>query len=263
VVIAIRVGLTPPRPFRYLTDVNRSWLRIAHRGASGTAPEHSRPAFECALAVGVDMIELDVQLSRDGELVVIHDHDLQRTTTGSGLVRDQDFQAIVALDAGSWFAPRFAGERVLNLGQVIQLVSGRARLNVEIKSAAADWHELAARLVALLRSRELLEATVLSSFDPGALQAVRAQADEAHLGLVWSRTELADAWRLAGDLHAVSIHPDWTLVSTDFVEDAHQRGFQVLTWTVNDVDVMRDLLRRGVDGIMSDFPERFADITGS
>jgi glycerophosphoryl diester phosphodiesterase len=235
-------------------------LRIAHRGACGAAPEHTRPAFERAVAIGVDLIELDVQLSRDGELVVIHDHDLQRTTTGSGAVREHDFDAIVELDAGSWFAPRFAGERVLNLDQVIQLVGGRARLNVEVKAVEADWQELAARLVALLRARELLDVTVLSSFEPGALQAVRQQAKVAPLGLLWSRGDLADAWRLASDLHAVSIHPHWALVSTDLVEEAHRRGLQVLTWTVNDVGVMRDLLRHGVDGIMSDFPERFAEI---
>ncbi len=213
--------------------------------------------------MGVDMIELDVQLSRDGELVVIHDDDLQRTTTGRGLVREHDFSAIAALDAGSWFAPRFAGERVLNLDQIIQLVAGRARLNVEIKGAGTDRRELAARLVALLRARDLLDATVLSSFDPRALQAVRQQAVEAHLGLLWGRGGFADNWQVAGDLHAASVHPHWTLVSADFVENAHRRGLQVLTWTVNDVGVMRELLRQGVDGIISDFPEHFAELTES
>ncbi len=208
------------------------------------------------------MIELDVQLSRDGELVVIHDHELQRTTTGSGLVREHDFAAIAALDAGSWFSRRFAGERVLSLAQVIQLVDGRVRLNVEIKAPAADWCEVAERLVALLREREMLDATVLSSFEPGALQAVRQRADGARLGLLWSGLDLVAAWRVAADLRAVSIHPHWTLASTPLIEEAHRHGLQVLVWTVNDAGVMRNLLQHGVDGIMSDFSERFAEVTG-
>ncbi len=240
--------------------MDRRWLRIAHRGASGIAPEHTQAAIAQAIALGVDMIELDVQLSRDGELVVIHDHELQRTTSGSGLVREHDFAAIAALDAGSWFSRRFAGERVLSLAQVIHLVGGRARLNVEIKAPAADWRELAGRLVTLLREREVLDATVLSSFEPGALRAVRQWADDARLGLLWSGPDLAAAWRAAGDLRAVSIHPHWTLVSTALIEEAHRRGLQVLVWTVNDVGVMRELLHEGVDGIMSDFPGRFAEI---
>jgi glycerophosphoryl diester phosphodiesterase len=240
--------------------MNRSWLRIAHRGASGSAPELTRAAFERALALGVDMIELDVQFSRDLELVVIHDYDLQRTTSGSGLVREHCFTELRSLDAGGWFGESFAGQRILSLDEVVRVVGGRARLNVEVKTPAADWPEMATRLVRLLRDHSLMDSAVVSCFEPGALMAVREQASEARLGLLWQRTDFAEAWQAAAALDAVSIHPHWMLVSADVVAVAHQRGLQVLAWTVNDVEVMLDLVRREVDGIISDFPERFEQV---
>ncbi|MFI5394660.1 MAG: glycerophosphodiester phosphodiesterase [Candidatus Binatia bacterium] len=247
----------------YWTLVERSWLRIAHRGASGGAPEHTRRAFERALAVGVDMIELDVQLSRDQELVVMHDHELERTTTGSGLVREHDFADLRALDAGSWFASEFAGERVMSLREVVLLVDGHVRLNVEIKAPSEDWHVLAKELTTLLRRHGQLDRTVISSFEPGALQVVRTQASDARLGLLWQAPDLTEAWRWSREVHAASIHPHWLLVREKFMCAARQHGLQAFVWTVNDVETMRELVRREVDGIISDFPERFRLVAGT
>jgi len=236
------------------------WLRIAHRGASGSAPEHTRPAFERALNAGADMIELDVQLSRDGELMVMHDLDLQRTTSTRGAVRDYDLAELKKLDAGSWFDQHFCGEPILTLDEVLTLVAGRARLNVEVKAPATDWPAIAPRLVKVLREYAALESTVISCFDAPALEAVRAQSDDARLGLLWQHTDFTDAWPWLREFHAVSIHPFWMLASSDVIHRAHALGVQVLTWTVNDIAAMRSLVRLGVDGIMSDFPERFADV---
>ena len=243
-----------------MTGMHHSWLRIAHRGASGTTPEHTRPAFERALSFGVQMIELDVQFSRDLELVVIHDHELQRTTSGAGLVRSHDFAELKSLDAGGWFGAEFVGERSLSLDEVIHIVRGRARLNVEVKAPAADWPELAVRLVRLLRRHSILETTVLSCFAPGALMALRDEAADACLGLLWQHPDFSQAWDAATTLRAASIHPYWMLASAELVNDAHTRGLQVLVWTVNVVEVMRGLVQHGVDGIISDFPERFGDV---
>lgn len=234
-----------------------SWLRIAHRGASGTAPEHTRCAFERALALGVDMIELDVQLSRDQELVVIHDRELDRTTSGSGLVREHDFSDIQTLDAGSWFASEFAGERVMSLRHVVRLVADRARLNVEIKAPSEDWHVLTKELAVLLRREGQIHRTVISSFEPGALQVLRSRTADARLGLLWQAPDFTEAWRWLRELHAASIHPHWLLVRDDFVRTARQHDVEILAWTVNEIETMRDLVRSGVGGIISDFPERF------
>jgi len=175
--------------------MNGAWLRIAHRGASGSAPEHTRPAFERALELGVDMIELDVQLSRDGQLVVIHDYDLQRTTGASGAVREWSFADIKRLDAGTWFGVPFAGEHVLSLDEVIDIVGTRARLNVEIKAPEADWSALAATLTGTLQRRGVLDETIISCFEPAALAAVRHCTPTARLGVLWQQTEFGAAAR--------------------------------------------------------------------
>lgn len=237
--------------------MSRGWLRIAHRGASGCAPEHTRVAFTRALACDVDMIELDVQLSLDGELIVMHDLELDRTTTGHGAVREHTAAALRLLDAGRWFGPGFAGERVLALDDVLQLVGHRCALNVEIKAPSRDWAVLAARLVRTLRTHSALATAVISSFEMGALVAVREQDDAPRLGLLWQQTQMDEAWHWARELRAVSVHPHWLLVSPEMVKQAHARGLQVWGWTVNDVEMMRQLVRQGVDGIISDFPDRF------
>jgi len=242
--------------------MSRRWLRIAHRGASGSAPEHTRAAFERALQLGVDMIELDVQLSRDGELVVMHDLELQRTTNGAGTVRERPFAEIKALDAGAWYGPQFVAQRVLCLDEVIEIVGTRARLNVEIKAPADDWAALATALLKTLRSHGLIATTIISCFEPGALAIVHECDSGARLGLLWHQTEFSEAWQWARRLNAVSLHPYWMLVSADLVHAAHTCGLQVVTWTVNDVDRMRDLVRIGVDGIISDHPERFPLVAG-
>jgi glycerophosphoryl diester phosphodiesterase len=240
--------------------MRQRWLRVAHRGASGSAPEHTRPAFERALRLGVDMIELDVQLSRDGELVVIHDAELNRTTNGVGAVRDRLFAELKELDAGGWYGPQFAGEHVLSLDEVIDIVGADARLNVEVKAPQLDWPILATRLIGTLRNRGRLEPTIVSCFEPGALAVIHEQDAGVRLGLLWQRTDFEEAWDWARRLGALSIHPHWMLVSSAVVNAAHSRGLQVLTWTANEIPIMRELVHAGVDGIISDHPERFASV---
>ncbi len=206
------------------------------------------------------MIELDVQLSRDGELVVIHDEELERTTTGRGAVRENNLAELKALDAGAWFAPEFSGERLLSLEEVVELVGARAALNVELKAPPEDWATLVARLDVLLRAHGLLGSTIISCFAPEALLAVRERLPAAQVGLLWQTGDFSEAWNWAGRLRAASLHPHWSLLSADVLAVAHARGMKVLVWTVNDVGTMRALVAAGVDGIMSDYPDRFRQV---
>jgi glycerophosphoryl diester phosphodiesterase len=231
-------------------------LRIAHRGAAGTRPELTRPAFERALEIGVDMIELDVHLTCDGQLVVVHDRELGRTVQGEGAVRDRTLAELCALDAGAWFALEYAGARIMSLAEVLELTAGRAALNVEIKSPAADWEPTARVLLEALTAADRLESTVISSFETGALRAVRECSPAARLGVLWHNPDLDPIWLLAEGLQARSVHPHWTLVNQTVVEDAHGRGLEVIVWTVNEPDAIAALTALGVDGIISDFPER-------
>ena len=143
------------------------------------------------------------------------------------------------------------------------MLDGRAHLNVEVKGAAADFAAVSKRLTGVLRARGLMGATLLSSFETGALVELRDQAADARLGVLWQQSDFSDAWRLAEELGAESIHPHWLLVSSDVVTTAHDRRLRVLAWTVNAVEDMRELVGLGVDGIMSDYPERFAAVGGT
>lgn len=216
-------------------------------------------AFEVALEIGVDMIELDVQLTRDRRLVVLHDRELGRTVAGRGAVRDRSLAELQGLDAGSWFAPEFAAARVPSLEQVLDLVRGRAALNVEIKSPAADWDESADALLELLAGADLA-TTIVSSFSMGALQAVRERSADARIGVLWHEPDVHNAFGHADRLAAEALHPLHRLVTARLVERAHRAGLAVYTWTVNDLGRMRALAGLGVDGIISDFPERLASL---
>jgi glycerophosphoryl diester phosphodiesterase len=233
-----------------------AWLKIAHRGAAGTRPELTRPAFDRALELGVDMIELDVQLTRDGELVVLHDRELGRTVAARGLVREHALAELRALDAGTWYALEYAAARVLSLAEVIALVAGRAALNVEIKSPEPDWRATARVLLDLLAATGRAEDTIVSSFELGALACVRERAAAARLGVLWHSADLDAMWRRAEALAATSVHPQWSLIDAPLIAAARERGLAVIAWTVNEPEAIAHLVALGVDGIISDYPER-------
>lgn len=237
-------------------------LRIAHRGAAGTRPELTAPAFERALEIGVDMIELDVQLTRDRQLVVLHDRTLGRTVAGEGPVRDRTLAELCALDAGAWFGPAHGGARVLSLDEVLALTAGRAELNVEIKSPPPDWEETASVLLDLLTARGRLDGTIVSCFEMGALRALRQGSARVRLGVLWHTADLAPMWEHAAALRAGSVHLLWGLVDRAVVDTAHARGLEVIVWTANDPDAIAVLAGLGVDGIISDFPERLNERGG-
>ncbi len=237
------------------------FLRIAHRGAAGTRPELTAVAFERAIDLGAEMIELDVQLTRDGRLVVLHDRELGRTVSGSGAVRERTLAELQRLDAGGWFGPAYAGQRVPSLDEVLDLTLGRVGLNVEIKSPAPDWQATADVLVDLLANKGATATTIVSSFDMGALQAVRAVSAAVRVAVLWHEPDIAPAFRHAADLGAEAVHPQHQLVTDALVRTARREGLAVNTWTVNTAERMRALADLGVDGIISDFPELFANLS--
>jgi glycerophosphoryl diester phosphodiesterase len=160
-------------------------LVVAHRGASGRAPENTIASYEAALAIGVDAIELDVHLSRDGHLVVIHDANLGRTTDGQGLVHEHTLAELKRLDAGGWFAPAFAGERIPSFEEVLERIGPRVPLQVEIKGRTDGVTEAT---VEALRTHGLLGSAMITSFHLDVLPLVRKLVPKAEIGaLVWGR----------------------------------------------------------------------------
>lgn len=165
-------------------------LVIGHRGAPSRAPENTLASFQAALEIGVDGLELDVHLSRDGHLVVIHDANLKRTTSGEGFVHEHTLAELKALDAGSWYGAAFAGERIPTFEEVLDLVGKRVPLQVEIKGATDGVTE--ATLAALER-RGLLDTVMMTSFQLERLPLVRKLAPSVQIGaLVWGRARTPD-----------------------------------------------------------------------
>lgn len=232
-------------------------LRFAHRGASTRAPENTLAAFQEAVTLGVDVLEFDVHLSADGVPVVIHDDTVDRTTDGRGPVADLSFAALRKLDAGSWFARRFRGERLPSLDETLHWARGRVGVNIELKAGRTGAPGALARAVARSIGRARFRGfLLLSSFEPEALRHAREALPKAALGLLASRSarRLRPLHRLLV-LHA--FHPHARLASKRRIAAAHDLGLAVYVWPVNDLPLLRRLTEWGADGLMSDDPKLF------
>ncbi len=224
----------------------------AHRGASARAPENTLAAFREAAAAGVDGLELDVHLSRDGVPVVIHDDTVDRTTDGCGEVGALTFREIRALDAGSWFGRQFAGESLPTLEEVFRLAGDRLRLNVEIKNAAAGIAVLA------LMKRYPRTPVLVSSFDHDLLAALRRQEPELSLGFLTEASDWQGTLERAAEHAAESFHPREDLVDAELILACRSRRLAVYPWTVDEPQRLAALYRLGVDGVFCNDPERVA-----
>ncbi len=223
-------------------------LRIGHRGAAGHEPENTLRSFERAIELGTDMIELDVQVCGTGELVVIHDETVDRTTDGSGQVKEMPFKELRALDAGK-------GERIPTLDEALALLEGRAGINIELKSLRSAGPAYDSVLNALVKAGWGMEDILMSSFHLGELTEMRKLSGEVRVGVLVSGNPV-EILEFAAMIDAYSINPNYRRISREFVEDAHGMGLKVFVWTVNkpqDIERMKSL---GADGIISDYPDR-------
>jgi glycerophosphoryl diester phosphodiesterase len=224
-------------------------LNIGHRGASKAFPENTLAAFRAACDAGADMCELDVQLSRDGAVVVIHDDTVDRTTNGRGAVAGLTLEQLKGLDAGG-------GERIPTLDEVFAATAGRCGINVELKIAGLE-----AQVAAIMRKWNAVETAMVSSFEWGALEAIRALAPEIRLGVLAEKKpdRMLEA---AARMHAYAVNPRFDLATREFCAAAHAGGFKVFVWTVDAPEAMRLLIAAGVDGIMTNYPDRMRSVMG-
>lgn len=232
-------------------------LIIAHRGSSTHAPENTLAAFTLAADQGADAIELDVTLTRDGQVIVIHDDTLDRTTNGHGRVDQLPFAEVAQYDAGSKFAAKFAGERVPLLSQVFEAVGQRALINVEIKSTTIRSSGLEARVIDLIRQHGLIERVIVSSFNPLALITIKRAEPRLACGLLYSPDEpiyLSRAWLAPLIPNLDARHPRANTVTTDVVKQIHARRQKVNVWTVLEAAEVKTLTALGVDGLIGNDP---------
>ncbi len=215
-------------------------LIIAHRGASALAPENTLSAFREAVRAGADLVEMDLRLSRDGAVVVFHDRELDRTTDGTGPVAGKTLAELKELDAGVRFAPRFSGQRIPVLTEVLDFFSStKTGLCLELK---LDRGREEIRTALVSRTREILEAAafpnrlVLASFDLPAVRLARKLCPETETGLIFREEAVWD--RLdAGDLGGIDVlSARWNIVTAERVEAARRAGKEVWAWTVDRPD---------------------------
>ncbi len=223
---------------------------MAHRGLSADAPENTLYAFSDAILVGADFIELDVQQTRDGVLVVMHDSNLKRTTGVNKDIWDVDYADIQNLDAGSWFDPAYANARIPTLEETLQFVDKRAKLNIEIKPTKHGSDTLEQDVAELITRYQYTDACYVTSFSYGSLKKVKEANPEIRTGYLMSvaygqfySLKYADAFSL-----------NKVFVTSQVVNAAHQQGKQIFAWTVNGMSEVRSLCNLHVDSIITDDP---------
>ena len=229
-------------------------LVIAHRGASGHAPENTLAAFRKAIAQGAAFIETDLQLSRDARLVAIHDDTVDRTTNGQGPVHDLTLAELQRLDAGSWFGSEFAGERIPTLEEILDFSKKHdVVFYLELKPAGSWGGEHA--LIGALRESGEIPRTVVISFDCDILEGLRKIEPTLMTGVLYDG-QIEKPIERALEVGARQLAARANLVTPALLIEARKSDLQVVCWTVNHPAHMRLLIEAGVDGIMSDYPDR-------
>ncbi|MFK0520923.1 glycerophosphodiester phosphodiesterase [Paenibacillus illinoisensis] len=216
-------------------------LCVAHRGFSSTAPENTMAAFQLAMEQPyVTWIELDVQLSRDGVPVVIHDFSFNRTTNGEGLVRETNWSDIQKLDAGSWKSKAYAGERVPALSEVLDICKGKVRLNIELKTQGDMYPGLPAAVIEEVRKRNMQDEVVFTSFEPAALTESKKLAPEITTGLIIDARP-GDLLARLRQLQCGFLSIGYTNVDKSLMREMKNDGIQVMAWTIDDKIIMKRL----------------------
>jgi glycerophosphoryl diester phosphodiesterase len=240
-------------------------LIIAHRGDSAHRPENTIAAFKSALDLGADLLELDVQLSKDGQVVVIHDGSVDRTTDGKGRVADMTLAEIRKLSAGypERFGDRYASEKVPTLAESLVLARGRARVMIEIKkesvSDSEDEDGIEARTVAAVREARMDANVLLISFDRRALRRVQKLAPEIRRGHLFYRASPEEVMEGAQAVETDLVMPEKGMLSDELTSAARAAGIKVATWVVDDVEELKDLARFDLFGVGSNRPGALLD----
>lgn len=238
--------------------------KIAHRGASALAPENTMAAFRLAAEMGADFIETDLRLTRDAKIIAMHDATVNRTTNGRGQVEKMSLTELRGLDAGAWYLSSegrsFAGERVPTLDEMLQLAKeADVAFCFELKASQKWGLEFA--LVGALRKADELKRSLVISFDSDSLVTVRRAEQSVMTGFLTEKASLASVEKTVA-IGARLFLPRADGVSPELIAAAHSKDLRVVTWTVNEIEEMGSLIAAGVDGIISNYPDRLKTALG-
>lgn len=235
-------------------------LNFAHRGSLTEAPENTVSAVKKALSHGAKAIELDVQLTKDGELVVIHDHHLKRFThETTTLIKELTLEEIKQLDIGSAFSRAYEGETLATLDEILSICPHEVLLNIEIKNIPVIYQGIEEKLLCCLEKHQRIENSIVSSFDHVALQHFQNLHAEMKLGMLFYY-RMVRPWEYIRNsgMNVYSFHPNKVTVDKEMIEASHDAGLKVYPYTVNEMTEYKALIEAGVDGVFSNNPHIFA-----
>lgn len=228
---------------------NDDFMIIAHRGASGSAPENTIPAIIKAINDGANYIEIDVHQTLDGKIVVIHDYSVDRTTNYKGEVKDLTYSEIEKMEAGKWFSDKFEGTKVPLLDEVLNYIPDSVKLIIEVKGDSSYYPGIENNIVNVLRKSNLEDRIILKSFDEDVLRKFKLLAPEIPRLLVY----VFGFCVLDTDCQYLQHYE--MFLREDFVKSAKDEGYKIIAWGVQSKSTMEKVLSYGVDGIETDYPE--------
>jgi glycerophosphoryl diester phosphodiesterase len=235
-------------------------LIIAHRGASGHAPENTMAAFRLAVEMGADWIELDIHQTADDHLVVLHDFSLQRTSGDRRPVQTLTLKQIKKFDVGLWWDKAYRNERVPTLDDVLTFARNRINVQIEIKRGSSLYPGIEKRLIEMIDRHRAQNRTAVSSFEIEALKTVRELDDKMPLGLLTRKTRPREILEEAVSLKVQSIHISTRRLSKTLLTQAHLTGLPVYAYTVNRPSLMSRYLAMGADGLFTNYPDRLHNL---
>ena len=228
---------------------------FAHRGFCGKYPENTMLAFRKALEVGIDGIELDVQLTKDGHVVIIHDEKVDRTTNGTGLVVDYLLEDLQKLDASSIFAGQMGFNPIPTLREYFELVKDYPIVtNIELKTSVNEYPGIEEKVLELIREFKLEDRIIISSFNHFSVKRMQAMAPELGYGLL-SDTWILDAGAYTKAHDVACYHPSVRQMKQEIVDELKANGRIINVWTVNTEEQIRDLYAKGIDCVIGNFPD--------
>lgn len=232
---------------------------IAHRGASGEAPENTMAAFDLAIRQGADVIELDVHVTADSALIVMHDFAVDRTTDGHGLIKDLKLADVRSLDASARSSLATAAQQVPTLDEVLDWAHGRVPVAIEVKSGPIRYAGIESKIAQRIAHHSMADEVVVISFDHSLLLRMKKVDRRIATGVLYACAPVEPS-TLAMAAHADVLLPHWADLNGAMVEDAHECGLAISTWAVDDERDIGWVVSLGVDAVATNFPERMARI---
>jgi len=265
IAIYISTSLSPALIVNYERNPNQKYLITGHRGAAGLAPENTRSAIVKGLENKVDRIEIDVQQTKDGEIVLMHDISVDRTTNGKGLVKEYLYSDISKLDAGSWFGKQFEKEKIPKLEEIIKFINGQAELIIEIKKGNDYYPNIEENILKIIKENNCSSWCIIHSFQTDILERIHKKEPSVRLHkLLICKLSLlpvivdkgVEIFDFNKNTYIEEYSINYHFANKQIINSMKAKGKKINVWVLNDQQMINNLISLGVDGIITDFPNK-------